>query len=125
MFSPTKWRKNYDLYDLAMRLAERLYGLPPNQRLGYMKSLVDQARAEPGLLREVLANRTLLRPNPVTERWKFWRGSPEYFTIAQAANRYCLKFWGYGVVDVVMGRCPEPPTGEWLVTEEEKLLKAA
>jgi len=97
---------------LALRLAETYYTTPPGLRLGYMKSVVDQARAEPGLLREVLSNWTLLHPNPETERWKFWRGSPEYFTIAQAANRYCLKFWGHGVVDVVNNRCPEPPTGE-------------
>ena len=114
-----KRRQNIELYDLALRLAERLYTMPNCQRLGYLNYLVNQARSKPGILREVLSNRTLLRPNPATENWKFWRGSPEYLTIAQAANRYCLHFWGYGVVTVVMNRCSEPPTGE--IFEDERL----
>lgn len=111
-YSPTKWRHNYDIYDLAFRLAETYYSVVPGKRLGLINDWINLARAEPGLLREVLSNRTLLRPNPATERWKFHRGSPEYLTISQVANRFCLKMWGYGVVDVVHNRCPEPPTGE-------------
>lgn len=121
--SLAKRRKNLELYDLALRLGERYYRADEDQRLGYLNELINQARNEPGLLREVLTNRTLLRPNPDTERWKFWRGLPtKCFTISQLANRFCVRFWGFGVVAVVNNRCPEPPTGE--VFEEPLALAA-
>ncbi|MBZ4023462.1 hypothetical protein CKO11_13445 [Rhodobacter sp. TJ_12] len=96
-----------------MRLAERLYTLPPSQRLGYMQTLIEEARsgASPRL-RRVLTMPKLLRASR-EDRHLFWRRSPEsYRTIAQAADRYCRKFWGAGVVAVVRGKVPEPPTGE-------------
>ena len=42
--SPTKRRENSEFFDRALRLAVELYALPPNQRLGFMKDLMDYAR---------------------------------------------------------------------------------
>ena len=106
--SPTKRRHNMEIFDLSDVLIEKLYGLPPNKRLGYMKDLIEQARAEPGLLRETLCNYELLRSDEVESN------QPPKLTIAKAANMYCKRFWNNPVGGVVHSRCPEPPTGEVL-----------
>jgi hypothetical protein len=41
----------------------------------------------------------------------FHRRTRAYPTIAQAADRYCWKFWGHHVTDVVYDRCDEPDDG--------------
>ncbi|MCO8145338.1 hypothetical protein NHN26_08880 [Rhodovulum tesquicola] len=110
--SPTKRRANLELLDRARRLAEILYTLPPRERLGFVKTLVDQARTGDGKLREVLTNRFILRPE-TDMRSLFHRGSPRsYLTIAQAANEYCWRFWNADVRSVVYGLVSEPETGE-------------
>lgn len=111
--SPETRRDQSLTFDLAMRLAERLYTLPPSQRLGYLQTLIEEARsgASP-TLRRVLTMPKLLRAN-CEDRHLFWRRSPQsYITITQAADRYCRKFWGAGVGAVVDGEVPEPVTGE-------------
>lgn len=111
--SPSVRREQAEVFDLAMRLAETLYSLPPSRRLGYIEGLVQIARnGEHPKLRKVLTNPHLVKPNPV-EKHLFWRRSHAYCTIAQAANRYCLSSpWGASVQDVVRGKTPDPPTGE-------------
>ncbi|WP_416915638.1 MAG: hypothetical protein ACMUJJ_01020 [Roseicyclus sp.] len=113
--SVTIRRDQAELFDLAMRLAEGLYSLPPVDRLGYLKDVVDVARSgESAKVRKILTFPDLLYPDRNEERL-FWRRSPSvYCTISQAADRYCRKFWNAGVVDVVRGLVPEPPTGEVL-----------
>jgi len=110
--SVTKRRKNLMLFDKAMRLAEILYSLPPQERLGFIKTLIDEARAGNISLREILSNHMLRHPDPNKDRWMFYRGSWAYCTIAQAAQNYCKRYWHQDVSDVVYCRCPEPPTGE-------------
>jgi uncharacterized C2H2 Zn-finger protein len=109
--SPSKARKNAEFFDTAKRLSERLYSLPPSERLGFMQGLIEDARGGNTQLREILSNRKLMRPNPITERWMFHRQTWAYLTIAQAANNYCLRFWRTGVANVVYNRVPEPETG--------------
>ena len=109
----TKRRDNAMLFDRAMRLAEGLYTLPPIQRLGFVKDLIDVARqGEDAQLRDILSNYRLLRANPKTETHFFYRGSRDYRTIAQVASNYCKRYWLAEVKDVVYNRVPEPPTGE-------------
>jgi len=109
--SRDKARKNYELFDTAMRMGERLYSLPPFERLGYLKELIDDARSGNTQLREILSNYKLLHPDPENESWMLPRRSREYSTIAQAAHLYCWKFWGADVGDVVYNRVPEPEDG--------------
>ena len=106
-------RCQLETFDLAFRMAERLYTMPPSDRLGYLKDIIDIARSgDSARTARVLTMPLLLRPDP-TRTGLFWRRSPKaYLTIAQAANRYCLHFWNASVVDVVRGLAPEPPTGE-------------
>ena len=111
--SPTKRRENSEFFDRALRLAVELYALPPNQRLGFMKDLIDYARlGEDPQLRDILSNYVLLHPHPYNDLHLFPRRSRAYCTIAQAASNYCKRFWRANVRDVVYGRAPEPPTGE-------------
>lgn len=110
--SPTKARKNAEFFDTARRMGERLYDLPPTARLGFMKELIDMARAGNTPLREILSNWKLRHPHPENDSWMFPRGRRSYSTIAQAAQAYCRKFWGANVDDVVYNRVDEPPTGE-------------
>ena len=55
-FSMAKRRENAELYDRAKRLTERLYLTPPMERLGFMKDLIDIARAgSDAQLRDILS----------------------------------------------------------------------
>ena len=110
--SASKARQNAVFFDTARRLGDRLYDLPPTARLGYMKELIDMARAGNTQLREILSNWKLRHPDPENERWMFPRSNRVYSTIAQAAQAYCWKFWRANVDDVVYDRVDEPPTGE-------------
>ena len=109
--SPAKARKNYELFDTAMLMGERLYSLPPFERFGYIKDLIDDARSGNTKLREILSNYKLLHPNPENESWMFPRRCRQYSTIAQAAHIYCWKFWNADVGDVVYCWVPEPDDG--------------
>ena len=109
-----KARHQYEKYDLAMRMAERLYTMPPGERLGYLETVIQLARGgHSPLVRDILTTPQLLKPNP-DHRYLFWRKAPQsYCTITQAANRYCLwSPWAAPVFHVVTGKVPEPPTGE-------------
>lgn len=65
-----------------------------------------------GKLRAILTDRVLLNATK-EHRSLFPRRAPGvYCTIAQAADRYCRRFWGQGVRAVVYGEAPEPATGE-------------
>lgn len=110
---PATRREQHEVYELAGRLAETLYSMPPAERLGYMEELVQLARSgDCPKLRKILTNPAFIRPNPQDEHL-FWRGSPAYCTIAQAADRYCRNSpWQASVAKVVRGQVPEPPTGE-------------
>jgi hypothetical protein len=109
--SNAKKRKNAEFFDTALRMAERLYSLPPFERLGYLKDLIDEARSGNTKLREILSNYKLLHPHPKNEKWMFPRKSRAYSTIAQAAHGYCWLFWKADVYDVVYNRAPEPEDG--------------
>ena len=110
--SKTKARTNAEFFDRAKRLAEDLYTLPPEKRLGFMQTLIAEARAGNTKLREVLTNQKLLRPNPIEEKHLFHRSEPTYCTIAQAAQYYCKRYWKANVDDVAYNRVEEPKTGE-------------
>lgn len=114
-FSKEKRDSDRRFFDSAQWYGDRLYSLPPAQRLGFMKELIDLARAGNARLRQIICNKYLLRAGR-DRKWLFHNRCPlAYFTIAQAANRYCRLFWKASVRDVVYGLAPEPPTGE--VTE--------
>ena len=111
--SPTKRRENLEFFDRALRLAEELYKTPPPQRLEFMRDLIDYARTgEDRVLRNILCNPMLLRPNPYTQRFLFYRRSRVYCTISQAASNYCKRFWRANIKDVVFCKVPQPDTGE-------------
>ena len=110
--SKTKARTNAEFFDRAKRIAEELYTLPPERRLGFMQSLIAEARAGNTKLREVLTNQKLLRPNPLEEKHLFYRSEPTFCTIAQAAQYFCKRYWKANVADVAYNRVKEPDTGE-------------
>jgi len=110
--SRTKARKNAELFDAARRMGEKYYLIPPIERLGYLKELIDDARSGNTALREILSNWKLMHPNPINETWIFPRGHRNYSTIAQLAQFYCWRFWKADVADVVYNRVSDPPTGE-------------
>jgi hypothetical protein len=107
----TKRRDNLELFDLAMRMQERLFTMPVGQRLGYVKDLIDAARSGDTQTRAVLANKMLLHGNS-HHLHRLMHRVPGDKTITQCADAYCRKFWGVGVIAVVNGDAPEPPTGE-------------
>lgn len=113
-YSYTKARAQHEKFELAGRMAERLYSMPPRDRLGYLESIIHLARdGHSPMVRDILTTPQLVRPNP-QNRYLFYRGRPSvYCTIAQAANRYTVwSPWSSTVDRVVKGLVPEPPTGE-------------
>ena len=50
VLSMAKRRENTELYDRAIRLTEMLYSIPPHERVGFMKDLIDRARLGGGSL---------------------------------------------------------------------------
>lgn len=101
--SPEVRRLNYVHYMRARWLGHDLYQVKPSERLGFMATVIESARAHDGQLRGILTDPKLLREQSRADG---------RMNIAKAANAYCRKFWGHGVRDVVHKRCPEPPTGE-------------
>ena len=86
--SYTKARQQHEKFELAERMAERLYSMPPRDRLGYLESIIRLARdGHSPRVRDILTTPQLIRPNP-QNRYLFYRGR------------------------VVKGLVPEPPTGE-------------
>jgi hypothetical protein len=119
--NPSIRRDQHEIFDLALRLAETLYSLPPAARLGYINHIIGLARdGHCPKIRKILTNPSFIRPDK-SKKHLFYRGQPGNFcTIAQAANRYCLTSpWNASVAQVVRGEVPEPPTGE--VMDEECL----
>lgn len=115
-------RDQHEVFELATRMAETLYSIPPFDRLGYLEEVVQLARTgQSPRIRKILTMPTLLRPSPDTKHL-FYRGCRSHCTISQAADRYCrMSPWNAGVVQVVRGEVPDPPTGEII----EELVRAA
>lgn len=111
--SPATRREQHEIYELAGLLAEKLYSLPPFDRFGYIEEMIQIARSgDHPKLRKIMTNPAFIYPNP-SDKHLFWRGTSEYCTIAQAADRYCrYSPWQASVSDVVRGDAAEPPTGE-------------
>jgi hypothetical protein len=103
-------------------MAETLYTMGPFDRLGYLEEVVQLARTgQSSKIRKILTSPTSLLPNP-TKKHLFYRGMRSFSTISQAADRYCrMSPWNAGVVQVVRGEVPDPPTGEVI----EELVRAA
>ena len=104
-------RENAVFFDKARRIAEMMYELPPFERLGFMKDMIDEARAGNTQLRKLLSNYKLRHADPKNESWMHPWGDRSYMTLAQAADAYCRRFWGTHVTNVVYGRCAEPDDG--------------
>lgn len=106
-------RQQHEDFELADRLAETLYTIPPDQRLGWMEHVVQQARSgSSSQLRRVLTNPKLVWPSPQDRRLFFRRSPRSYCTFPQALDRYCRQIWKAGIQEVIRGAAPEPPTGE-------------
>lgn len=116
--SPVVHRHQHETFELAARMAETLYSMPPSRRLGYVEEVVQLTRrGDCPSLRRVLTMPKLIRPNP-SDKHLFFRRCSNYCTISQAADRYCRSSpWNAGVAEVIRGEVPEPPTGE--VRKEE------
>lgn len=113
-YSFIKAREQHEKFELAERMAETLYTMPPGERLGYIETIIQLARnGYSPKVRDILTTPQLIKPNP-RDRYLFYRGRPQvYCTIAQAANRYTIwSPWRSSVDRVVKGFVDDPPTGE-------------
>jgi len=110
-------QRNRQHYSLSHSLCETYYNTPPQQRLGYLKGLVDSAR-EPAnqqdkAIRNVFTHKALAYPNR-HEKSLFYRSQPyTYCTISELVNRYCKRFLGASSKTVLTSpHFKEPATGE-------------
>lgn len=105
-------RANAERIEYLMNLTMELYATKPDERLGFLKGLVDRARDGEKALRDALTNRFFLGAKFINQPWLYLRRSWAYPNVAKATNKYCRKYWNAGVIDVVLGNVPEPQTGE-------------
>lgn len=98
--SPSKRRREDELFDLNMVLCETYYGMPPASRPDYLESLIDRARAGEAKIAEVLSNLMLLKASEGSRKVNL-RGSRAYPTIAQEAHRFTSETWGVHIRDAV------------------------
>ncbi len=85
-------------YDRAIRLAEMLYKVPINERLGVMKDILDSAELpEQANIRRILTDPKLLKAHPrnIDDKGLFLDG--RHKTISQAATTYTYKFFGISI----------------------------
>lgn len=112
---PSEQRRNLELRHLNLVLSEKVYRMAPNQRLGYVESVLQIARSESGgLLRFLLQNTKYQYPNP-HDRGLFFMSAPKaYKTFPQLCNHYLLNSpWNCYLTDFLKG-VPDPSTGEVL-----------
>ena len=113
---PSEQRQNLELLHLNFVLCEKVYTMPPEERVGYVESVLQVALySEGGLLRHLLSNKKYQYPNPNDLRL-FFRGAPKsYKTFPQICNHYLLNSpWNCYLSDFLKGTVPEPSTGEVL-----------
>ena len=108
-YKQRKLKEREVLFERAQRLGEVFYQTKKEERLGFLKSLIDLARSgEDNHLRLVLTNFHLLRANYNSPGYLFINRRPHNRNIAKLANKYCRKLWGAGVRDVVYNKVKEP-----------------
>ena len=111
--SNKKRTENERLFERAARLGEEYYKVPPQERLGFIKDIIDLARSgQDQHLRLVLSNLVLLQANRESPRNYFIGNRYHNSNIAKIANQYCRHFWNAGIKAVAYGTAPEPDTGE-------------
>jgi hypothetical protein len=110
--SHTVRKENQRQRKRARELAATLFGIPPCERLGFMKTLIDAARSHDADLKSIFTDQTLLRASPNEPRLFHRRCPWTYRTISQAGNAYCRKFWNASVTEVDRGNVSEPETGD-------------
>lgn len=96
----------------ARLLCDELYKKPPTERLGFMATIIQAAREDDWHLRIILTDRGLLA--------SYDRDYAGRLNITHAAENYCRRLWGHGVIEVVTKVCPEPDTGEVGMTGEHR-----
>jgi hypothetical protein len=110
-------KRNEQHYNLSYSLAETYYTTPPQERLGFLKELVDVARFTESPrdkhIKNVLTHKALTYPNRQKKNL-FYRGMPfTYCTISELVNRYCKRFLGASSRTVFTSpHFKEPDTGE-------------
>lgn len=115
--SRTSRKRNEQHFSLSYSLAETYYNTPPQERLGFLKELVDAARFPESPrdkhIRNVLTHKALMYPDR-REPSLFYRGMPfTYCTISELVNRYCKRFLLASSRTVLTSpHFKEPDTGE-------------
>lgn len=115
------YRDNIERLESLISLTEAFYATRPDERLGFIKDLVDKARQGDRILRRLLTNKYFSRATYGERRWLFHRKAYTYPNVARAADNYCKRFWKARVEDVVRDNVPEPETGESRASGTEEL----
>ncbi|MCR9156646.1 MAG: hypothetical protein NXH80_05325 [Rhodobacteraceae bacterium] len=113
---PSEVRQNVELWHLNAVLSEKVYTMPPQERMGYVEDILQVAlHSKGGLLRALLQNKKYQYPNRNQEKL-FFRNSPKsYKTFPQLCNHYLLNSpWNCYLQEFLKGNVPEPSTGEAL-----------
>lgn len=108
--SPTKRRREDELFDLHYRLCETYYGMHPNARPFYLEGLIDRAIEGEAKVQAVLTNPILVRshlgPGGDLQKRYHFRGCFAYPTLPFEAHRFTMYTWGVTLFD-----CLRTPPG--------------
>lgn len=112
---PSEQRQNLELRHLNLVLSEKVYTMPPSERMGYVEGVLQVARhSEGGLLSALLANKKYQYPDP-TDLLMFFRCAPKaYKTFPQLCNHYLLNSPWHCYLEHFLKGVPDPSTGEVL-----------
>lgn len=125
--APTRRGDLQRKYELLHELNQRYYTMPPDQRLGFVSELLDQARAGNIRLREIFTTPDFIAFHPLRRRGTrhgdvaddlarrrrlSFRRCRSYPPVTVIADRLCRRLCGGRVYDWVSGRLPDPETGE-------------
>jgi hypothetical protein len=123
--SPSKRRREDELFDLHKVLCETYYTMPPMRRPGYLQSLIERAVAGDAQIKAILTNPVLVRSHTgrsgeLRKRFHF-RGSIAYPTLPYEAHRFTMECWGMSLFEALDNplslhpahnqgnpRCPQP-----------------
>lgn len=113
---PLERRQNLELKHLNLVLCEKVYTMPPGERVGYVEDVLQVAlHSNGGLLRHLLCNKKYQYPNREQTSLFFRRSPISYKTFPQICNHYLLNSpWNCYLSDFLKGEVPEPSTGEVL-----------
>jgi len=107
--SPTQARDENEFLSLHDEYCHQYYTMPPAHRPVFLHGLIKLAQEGDKRITRLLTNLKLLRASPKGPRNLFYRGSPQYPTLAQEAHAFSKWYYDAGIRYVIENPGHRPP----------------